>query len=130
MDKVLGLLLMLTSLQASADSFRIHGVSHHFDSGSWNESNVGVGYRIDGNVINYQLGVYKNSMYSTTVYALADYKVLLTSGLFLGLATGYKAPVIGGLFVDFPKSGVTLRFIPAVRNVTPAVLAAEIGFKL
>jgi hypothetical protein len=134
----LAALMMAACSPAYADSIQLHGISKHGGDKVWNERNYGAGYRFDiSRDVDAQVGYYRNSLDKDTYYGIVDYKPLqyngLKLGVFGGVGTGYESPFIGGLVLDVPiakRTTLTARVIPAIKGVTPAVLAFEIGFTL
>jgi len=128
--KVLAVLsfFVLTTVQAQT-TIQLHGVSWH-KTGTFNERNYGIGIR---NQINqdlaFQVGYYKNSVNKDTFYSVINYTPLTVGpvavGVFGGLASGYKTPLVGGAMVNIGY--VTVRIIPPIRSITPLTLGLEVG---
>jgi hypothetical protein len=126
------------SVMAQGLSLQLHGISLHTESRDkydrtgrdWNERNYGGGLRYTFNPDwSVQAGVYRNSIDRTTVYGLATYTPLhigpVRVGVFGGLATGYNAPVIGGVALELGP--VTIRVVPKIKGATPLVFGVEVG---
>lgn len=126
------------SVMAGGLSLQLHGLSTHAESRGaydrsgqpWNERNYGLGLRYTVSPEwSVQAGAYRNSINRNTVYAIATYTPLnlgpLRVGVFGGLASGYSAPVIGGLALE--AGPVTFRVVPKVKGHTPFVVAVEYG---
>lgn len=136
--------LVLASIAglANADelSVQVHGLSHHFTPGEWNERNAGLGirYAFDRDVA-LQGGLFRNSISRTSVYALADWTPFhvgaVSAGAFAGVATGYMwrpvaglTPVTGAVVrADFGRFSVAVRFTPPHPKAS-AVAALEFGW--
>lgn len=121
----------------------VHGASKHSDLRNtvFNEQNMGAALRYNVNPeLSAQTGIYHNSYFKTTAYAIGQYMPLgnntLRAGVFAGLASGYSSvtnyPIVGGLVADINIiQGVvyTVRHIPKVGDGTASVTALEIGFR-
>lgn len=85
------LMLMLPTASMADFAIDIHGLSHHFDDGHYNEQNTGIGLAYGGDSIRGIAGFYKNSFNERSTYAGAE---LMSSGyvrfgLSAGLVYGY-----------------------------------------
>jgi hypothetical protein len=113
----------LIGLSAQAQSAVIvHGVSYH-SVGEHNNANYGVGYRTDDGFV---LGVYRNSEWSTSVYAGYDWRIRDWFGVTFAAAVGYKeTPVMPIVmpYVSIPIAG-PVRFNVAVG---PTVSDGRVG---
>jgi hypothetical protein len=82
-----------------------------------------------------QSGIYQNSYYRTTVYAVGQYTSLdfgaARFGAFAGFGTGYNKPIAGGLMtiIDAGAFSLIVRGAPAIGNGTAAVVTIEVGYK-
>lgn len=117
-------------------SLIINGVSKHTGNKTYNETNTGLGLRYqvrpDASI---QVGSYNNSFNRRSNYALVNYTPIqygaLSVGVFGGVASGYRQPLIAGAVVtyDFGNVTATVRAVPPVGNGTAGVVALEIGVK-
>jgi hypothetical protein len=105
----------------------------------WNEFNPGIGVNYEVNDwMHAGVGVYKNSIHNTSVYALVgaetDRSKFLGAGVEIGAVTGYSEGIApsGVGFVRFGKESqfVNLKVsaIPPIPEVTPAVVAVQLRF--
>ena len=119
----------------------VHGISHHThaktDGGTWNQVNPGVAFRGYSGDFSFQGGAYKNSLFLTSFYAVADYTPLsigpVAVGAFGGVATGYEGgnvmPVAGAVVRYQAESySVTLRAAPRFRESKSGMFSLEVGF--
>lgn len=117
-------------------SLQFHGTSYHVSERKFNDNNVGLGLRLDGQDFGAQLGVYNNSNYRDTAYLIWHWQPLQASfikaGVFAGVVTGYDVPMVAGGIVtyDFGRLTATMRVIPRVVNITPMTFGFELGVKL
>jgi hypothetical protein len=116
-------------------------MSHAEERRKYNEFNPGIGVNYEvNNWMHAGVGVYKNSIHNTSVYALVGAETnrskFLGAGVEVGAVTGYNIPVApsGVGFVRFGKESqfVNLKVsaIPPIPDVTPAVVAAQVRFNL
>ena len=122
-------------------SLHFHGFSYHSEGPSdmrrWNERNWGLGVRYHiSEELSLQGGRYRNSLHKTSWYAGVNWFPLdlgngYHAGAFAMLATGYNSPVNGGLALEkrHKNSIITLRGVPPVPDVTPAIIAIEAGVR-
>jgi hypothetical protein len=93
--KTLLLTLASVALRVATDKLFLMTVSHHTeDNSQYNNINIGLGYEhTNSNDIGYQLGVYKNSLYSTSTFIGGHYQKEVKKGIILGgsisLVSGY-----------------------------------------
>ena len=140
---VTALALAACAISASAQtSIVLHGLSHHFteraNGKQWNQQNLGVALRYSVNdELSLQGGVYRNSEFRTSVYALADITPLhigpVSVGGFLGAATGYEArtatPIAGAVVrVQIDRVALSARFAPRAGVGGSAVASVEVGY--
>lgn len=113
------------------------GVETH----KYNEFNPGVGveFRIN-KYLHTGAGVYKNSIHQTSVYALLGTETsrskFLGAGMEVGAVTGYFKPIIPSA-VGYVRLGredqavnVKIGGIPPIKDVTPAVVTAQVRVNL
>jgi hypothetical protein len=138
----IALVSVILSTEAKAEtqySLIAHVASKHGstrDNYRFNEVNLGLAIRAEFNGDwSVQSGIYKNSYYRTTVYAVGQYTPLhfgaARFGAFAGLGTGYDKPVAGGLMaiIDAGAFSLTVRGAPAIGKGTAAVATIEFGYK-
>jgi hypothetical protein len=135
--------------EASAYSLVVHTASRHSNvQGGYTFNEVNLGLAIRTNLtsdLSLQGGVYRNSYYKTTVYAVGQYTPLrvgsLKLGGFAGLATGYdhvsqlnigKLSVVGGLLATVDAGGgmnVSIRAVPKIQPKQAGVVTIEFGYR-
>jgi hypothetical protein len=129
------------SNEAKAGEFGLvaHGFSHHTQPRKtglpWNSTNEGVALRyIKNSDWSAQAGVYRDSVFKPTVYALVDYTPLYLAGInfggFVGAKYSVKAKPIAGVIVRWEPSAysVATRIAPAPQS-KGAVYTLEFGLK-
>lgn len=121
------LLACIGAAQAADYSIVVHGLSHHTEqrkSGKpWNEVNGGLGIRATvKDSLSVQVGAYRDSVFKTTAYALADFTPLHVGDFAAGGFAGGKystalKPILGAL-LRYESSGwaVTGRVGPAPQS--------------
>lgn len=130
--------LLAETTEPAKHSLILHLASKH-GSGVpgqvWQERNPGIAYRYQySETFAGQLGSYRNSYNRQTVYFNGQYTPLffgpVHAGSFLGLATGYDKPIVGGFLLDFrqPDFVITLRHLPKLGRGTASVTTIEAGF--
>jgi hypothetical protein len=135
----LGVILSTEAKAETEYSLIAHVASKHGltrDNYRFNEANPGLAIRAQFNGDwSAQSGIYHNSYYRTTVYAVGQYTPLhlgaVRFGAFAGLSTGYDKPVAGGLMaiIDAGAFSLTVRGAPAIGKGTAAVATIEFGYK-
>lgn len=121
----------------------VHGLSKHLNSSSkYNETNFGLGLSLNSVHFGVSFGRYHNSKGRMSNYTAMTAQ---TSTLFdahdvrlaveLGSVSGYgKLPsplIIPVVRIHiYDRIGVNLRYLPPIRDITPAVLSVSIGIKL
>jgi hypothetical protein len=146
---VIAVVALLSCEARAADTYVIaHAASVHgatSDNYKFNEVNPGAALRVDlTDTQGVQAGVYRNSYYKTTAYAVYQYTPLAIGpvrvGGFAGLASGYKAQstlnvgalsVVGGAYAVADVGGYTVavRAVPRISPKTVGVITVEVGFK-
>lgn len=135
-----------TSIAAQELHVQIHGLSYHSvrtqaNGDKWNERNDGIGLRYQINeTLDAQIGVYNNSQFRTSKYAVATWLPVevgvVRVGVFGGVVTGYSyrnggAIPAGGLAARWQgeRLSVTSRFVPKVPQNASSVFSVELGVK-
>jgi hypothetical protein len=134
MKRIIAFFLLALSFSASADQIVSGFVSRHTAPG-FNESNHGIGYRTDDGVT---VGVYRNSLYRTSVYVSKEFDVAsrgpFTVGYGVGLATGYKYAVIPLAYptvrVKFDRVTLAFGAGPPIKDVVAGVIFAQLRFDI
>ena len=142
------LVITLNAAQAQEWHLQIHGLSYHqkrtqVDHTKWNELNYGIGVRYQvTKSTDIQLGVFRNSQYNNSVYAITTWLPLeitnsVRIGVFAGTANGYSLNngnfiPVGGIATRWQgeRFSVTSRFLPKTDNTQTSVIAFELGIKL
>lgn len=118
-------------------------VSHHFGKyrHEFNNLNPGIGaqYKIS-RLFHVGAGVYHNSLEKTAVYGVVGIETdggkPYGAGLEIGAVTGYANPVTPAalpyvrLGRKDGKMNAKIDFMPPLKNVTPAVVALQLRFRL
>lgn len=140
---------MFVSEARASDLYIIaHAASKHgatSENYKFNEINPGAALRLDiTDTHGVQVGVYRNSYFKTTAYAVYQYTPLAIGpvrlGGFAGLATGYREhstvnvgalSVVGGAYAVADIGGYTVAFrgVPKISPKTAGVVTVEFGFK-
>lgn len=144
---LLVLALLVASNAAAQDlHVHLHGLSYHpvrtqADGSKWNEQNIGVGLRYQiKESLDTQVGVYKNSQFRTSIYAIATWLPIevgvIRAGVFGGAVTGYlhnngELTPAGGLAARWQgeRLSVTTRFIPKHPKSASSAISVELGIK-
>lgn len=120
----------------------MHGLSHHFSDATYNERNTGAGVhwesQSEGMRTMAMVGSYLNSLDRQSIYIGGGVKYPLARGVDAvmqgGLVTGYyNYPVptaMPGLSIGGETMRVNIGFIPAIKNVTPAVITMSLQFRI
>ncbi len=133
----LGWLLFAPKASAEADVWLSASVaSYHTDrSKDYNESNPGIGLEVSKGNHAAGLGTYENSYYQQTVYLTYSYRPMhlgkVSVGGFVGLATGYESPFIGGAVVSYEgkRFGGNLLIVPPVEDRS-GVIGLQLKWRL
>lgn len=122
--------------------------SYHAESASsygrlgWNQNNTGMGLRYLTGNRSLAIGVYHNSMYKTSVYALygmgkhlAGGKHFALSGsVSYGLVTGYNWPVVPAIVPQLTIRAYHINYvitlIPPIPGEAPAVIGLTVEYKV
>lgn len=116
---VAALACALLAPAAAAESYQLHLVSKHADSGDHNEENYGIGYRGDGRSAPVA-GYYTNSLFRDSFYAGWNWRLpwrLSATGAVVTGYTGASSKLIGGELLPLPM----LHWRPLNAPVTPMV---------
>lgn len=115
-------------------------VSYHFDDYDYNEFNPGIGAEYRWNrTFHAGTGVYRNSFNATSVYfsagAETNPRKFLGAGAEAGIITGYNESIIPSIVPyvrigNRDKSNMKISVIPPIKDVTPAVMAAQVRIPL
>ena len=129
MSKILmAVLVLMTANVYAADEFlTLNVAAYHFDRKAakyFNETNSGIGYEKEDGNMRTMTGMYRNSLYATSFYALKAYTPIhigkTSIGVFGGGVTGYImkiSPAIGVLITYQASNniGINLTVVPTVR---------------
>lgn len=123
-------LLLVSSSALAEDYLNINLAARHFDRAATerlnlNEINQGIGLERDLGTIRCLGGVYKNSDYVTSAYALIGYTPIQSQhfkfGVSGGLVSGYSKSLMPAISllstVQFGKIGANLYIVPNVRSM-------------
>lgn len=137
------LFLTLVPVKAQEMSIIGHGFSKHLENHNFNERNYGIGLRYEKGEYALQLGNYHNSLRKNSFYAGMDWSLIhsnitgclnFESGLYFGVATGYKYNVtpMAGVQTAFRCKNVFIRVrtMPDIFYSAKAIGAVEFGFIL
>ena len=140
------LLVICTAAQAQGTTdpweiyLEVHGVSKHFDTRTkYNERNLGYGYTVTKSNMGLTVGKYLNSIYRTSTYVAFTQSIQVLEGVEvgyeLGLINGYghglSPLVIPKISVQlYKRTGLNIRIIPAIEDITPAVASVSFTIKL
>jgi hypothetical protein len=142
MKNIFAILLLLPAL-ASADSLSLdlnltayHGDRQAVKTENLNETNPGIGLRWTDGDYHKMLGVYKNSNYKQSAYALMAYTPIKIGaarlGAVAGVVTGYESPYqpVAGLYAVLPVTERLSLNITAVPDVKSIKCYGFAGFQL
>ena len=140
-------LSLFNKAQAQELHLQVHGLSYHqertqINGKKWNELNYGIGVRYQATEsTDVQLGVFRNSQYNNSVYAIATWLPLeitnsVRIGVFAGTANGYSLNngnfiPVGGVASRWQgeRFSVTSRLLPKTSNSESGVIAFEFGIE-
>jgi hypothetical protein len=112
---LIGFLLVTVSYGADY-SIVLHGNSVH-SSDLYDNNTFGIGILHEESQVNTIIGVYRNSVKTTSMYAIRDFPIMkvgkFRTGVFIGAVTGYP------LFPVLPLAGVSLQFYNINLNHLP-----------
>ena len=134
----------ITFVPAKKDRYLLSGFqsSHVGTNGrsgdfKYNENNAGVGVMIDG----FAVGTYKNSINKQSVYAAKELRTQIAGdkqlgvdvGVLMGGVTGYKKElqpvVIPEVIAKMGDVEAAFVYVPPIKGLTPAVVAAQLRVK-
>lgn len=123
---------LFISSNAMADTYiNVNVAAYHFNRDAtakynFNEVNPGVGIEFSNRNNGYMFGVYNNSIYGQSAYALATYTPIHVSNVDIGVVgggvTGYKyayiVPAVGVLMtMKYKRVGVNIMLVPEVQSM-------------
>jgi hypothetical protein len=143
---LLATLLLSLNVHAKDDVYVDFNVmAYHFDRSAvkkynFNEVNPGIGITVTDGTFGKHFGMYKNSVYVESVYALASYSPIHYKGISVGVVgggiTGYKFAIVSpaaGLIISakYEKVGINIMIVPDAKSVDVYGFAGiQISYKI
>ena len=137
MNKLIFTLALICTMPAQADEtwITLNAGSYHVDvKKDYNQKNYGVG--IEHHIGDFVLtgGMYRNSAYKNSLYAMGGWMPLeihgVKVGVIAGIANGYPGMNDGGLIfvaagvIDFGP--INILIIPSVKDKTPLTIGVQV----
>jgi len=139
---ILALLILTTPATAETNIvLDIHGLSKHHDIGCYkcNEKNYGLGLTVVGQHWGFTTGAYKNSLWKPSVYATVHVQTdkfhSLRLAWDLGVVSGYGkgvSPMVVPSIKIYATNKIffSIKHLPRIKDITPAVTSVSVGIKL